>query len=61
MKSNTVHILCPVCGRGRLLDAVDQASAAKLRLYTPRQLAKAVWITKCPKCGNQIGIAPAHN
>lgn len=61
MRENTVHIRCPVCSKGRLLDAVDQASAAKLRLYGPRQLAKALWIVKCPKCGTQIGIAPAQN
>ena len=61
MKDKMVHVRCPVCGRGRLLDAVDQVSAAKLRLYGPRQLAKALWIVKCPKCGTQIGIAPTEN
>lgn len=61
MTANTIHILCPVCGKGRLLDAVNRASAAKLHLYGPRQLAKAQWIAKCPKCGNQIGISPTQN
>lgn len=58
MRKNTVHIPCPLCGRGRLMDAVSHASAEKLQLYGPRHLDRAEWILKCPKCGNQIGIAP---
>lgn len=57
MKEIKIHILCPICGRGRLMDAVSNTSAAKLSLYGPQQLSKAEWIIKCPKCGNQIGIA----
>lgn len=57
MRENTVRILCPQCSKGRLLDAVNSTSAAKLKLYGPRHLDKAEWILKCPKCGNQIGIA----
>ena len=57
VRSNTIRILCPQCGKGRLLDAVSNASAAKVQLYGPRHLDKAEWIAKCPKCGNQIGIA----
>lgn len=57
MRENTVRILCPQCGRGRLLDAVSSTSATRLKLYGSRHLDKAEWIVKCPKCGNQIGIA----
>lgn len=57
MKKDMIHILCPQCGKGRLLDAVSSASAAKLQLYGSRHLDKAEWVLKCPKCGNQIGIA----
>lgn len=57
MKTNTIRITCPVCRRGRLIDAVDEASAARTRLYDPQHLDKAEWIVKCPKCGNQIGIS----
>ena len=57
MKDVNIHILCPICGRGRLMDAASSASAAKLSLYGPQQLNKAEWIVKCPKCRNQIGIA----
>ena len=57
MRENMVRIRCPQCGKGRLLDAVSGASATKLQLYGSRHLDKAEWIVKCPKCGNQIGIA----
>lgn len=60
MKPNTIRIICPVCGRGRLLDAVNSASAAKIKLYGPRHLDKAEWIAKCPKCGNLIGISSSN-
>ena len=54
-ESRTIH--CPVCRRGRILDAARQTDPAVLRVYSPRQAAKAEWFTKCPKCGAQIGIA----
>lgn len=57
MKTSTIRITCPVCGRGRLFDAVNSAAAAKIELCGPSELDKAEWITKCPKCGNQIGIS----
>jgi len=57
MQRDQVQIRCPACFKGRLLDAVSHASAAKLQLYGPRQLNKAEWIIKCPKCGQKIGIA----
>jgi len=57
MKTNTIRIICPVCNRGRLLDAANSASAARTRLYGPSHLDKADWIAKCPKCGSLIGIS----
>lgn len=61
MKERIVHIICPICGRGRILDAVNDVSAVKLQLFGPRHLDKAEWIAKCPKCGNQIGIVTSGN
>lgn len=61
MKASTIRIICPICGKGRLLDAVDDTCAAKLELYGPRHLNKAEWIAKCPKCGNLIGISYKPN
>ena len=45
-----------VCHRGRILDAASQTEPTHLRLFGPRQSAKAEWFTKCPKCGAQIGM-----
>ena len=53
-ESRTIY--CPVCHRGRILDAASQTDPAHLRLFGPRQSAKAEWFTKCPKCGAQIGM-----
>ena len=54
-------IYCPVCHQGRILDAASQTDTAHLRLFGPRQAAKAEWFTKCPKCGLQIGISFQEN
>lgn len=44
-ESRTIY--CPVCHRGRILDAASQTDPAHLRLFGPRQSAKAEWFTKC--------------
>lgn len=54
-------IYCPICHQGRILDAASQTDPAHLRLFGPRQSAKAEWFTKCPKCGLQIGITFQEN
>ena len=62
MKGKSSHtIYCPVCHRGRILNAASQTDPANLRLFGPRQSAKAEWFTKCPKCGSQIGITFQEN
>lgn len=58
-ESRTIY--CPVCHRGRILNAASQTDPASLRLFGPRQSAKAEWFTKCPKCGSQIGITFQEN
>lgn len=62
MRSSQPQTLrCPLCRKGRIIDAADGRAAAKLNLYGPRQSAKAEWFTKCPKCGERIGIAFPKN
>ena len=48
----THAVRCPVCGKGRVIDA-----AADVDLYGPEHADKAELFSKCPKCGLQIGIS----
>lgn len=50
-------VRCPVCGKGRVIDAAAGTDRSRLRLYGPEQAEKAEFFSKCPKCGNQIGIS----
>lgn len=50
-------IRCPICQRGRLLNAAEHTDLRTLRLYRPEQADRAQWFSKCPKCGQQIGFA----
>lgn len=57
MKGNeTRAVRCPVCRKGRIIDAARGTDPSRLNLYGPRQAAKAQWFAKCPKCGVQIGL-----
>ncbi len=55
--SRTRAVRCPVCGRGRVIDAAAGVDLGCLRLYGPEQADKAELFSKCPKCGLQIGIS----
>lgn len=50
-------VFCPVCGKGRVIDAAAGTNPAQLRLYGPGQAEKAELFSKCPKCGVQVGIS----
>ena len=50
-------IRCPICQRGRLLNAAEHTDLRSLQLFRPEQADRAQWFSKCPKCGQQIGIA----
>ena len=50
-------VRCPICQRGRLLNAAEHTDLRSLRLFRPEQADHAQWFSKCPKCGQQIGIA----
>ena len=55
--NRTRAVRCPVCGRGRVIDAAAGVDLGCLRLYGPEQAYKAELFSKCPKCGLQIGIS----
>lgn len=50
-------ILCPLCLKGRVIDAASNIDISKVKLYGPHQEDKAQFFSKCPKCGEQIGIS----
>ena len=47
----THAVRCPVCGKGRVIDAAADVDPGRLHLYGPELFSK------CPKCGLQIGIS----
>lgn len=54
-------IRCPICGRGRVIDAGPKAKISDFALLTQRHIGQALLITKCPKCGQKIGIVLRRN
>ncbi len=50
-------IRCPVCHRGKLLDATEEADTSAIHLFGSENKNAGQWYIKCPKCGKQIGIA----
>ena len=56
-KKQTRAVHCPVCGRGRVIDAAAGVHPGRLRLYGPEHADKAELFSKCPKCGVQVGIS----
>lgn len=54
-------ILCPLCMKGRIIDAADESNASHITLYGPHQSDLADWFSKCPKCGEQIGLTFRFN
>ena len=53
----THAVRCPVCGKGRVIDAAADVDPGRLHLYGPEHADKAELFSKCPKCGLQIGIS----
>lgn len=51
-----VAVRCPVCRRGKLLDAEKDTDMSTLHLFGIGQKG-CQWYIKCPKCGNQIGVS----
>ena len=57
----TRAVRCPVCGRGRVIDAAFGVDPNCLHLYRPEQADKAELFSKCPTCGVQVGISFEKN
>ena len=53
----TRAVRCPVCGRGRIIDAAAGMDPGRLHLYGPEHADKAELFSTGPKCGLQIGIS----
>ncbi len=51
---------CPVCAKGRIADVPAEASLSQYQLFAMGRERPADLIAKCPKCGEQIGIAVLH-
>ena len=55
--TKTRTIKCPVCGKGKVLDASKDVPPQKIVTFKPDEAEYAEWFVKCPKCGCQIGFA----
>jgi len=51
------HVLCPICGRGKIILEEKNSEDVPLRLVLPGSKRKARWYIKCNICKNQIGIS----
>jgi len=56
-KQRTRSIKCPICGKGKLMDASKTINPKMIRLFKPEESNKAECFVKCPKCGSQVGFA----
>lgn len=54
-------IYCPLCLKGRVIDAAAGTDLSCITLYGPLQADLADWFSKCPKCGAQIGLSFRSN
>lgn len=49
-------VLCPVCGRGKIIIEEKDSDDVHLQLVLPNSRRKARWYIKCNICKSQIGI-----
>jgi hypothetical protein len=49
-------VLCPICGRGKIIIEEKTADDVPLRFVLPGSKRKARWYIKCGVCKSQIGI-----
>ena len=61
VKETRRSLRCPVCEKGRIADIPAEAALSQYRLVAIERGDPADIITKCPKCGQQIGIAVLHH
>lgn len=53
----THAVRCPVCGKGRVIDAAADVVRAPAPHTARSMRTMAELFSKCPKCGLQIGIS----
>ena len=51
---------CPICEKGRIADTPANAELSHYHLFAMEQSEQPDLISKCPKCGAQIGIIVPH-
>ena len=51
---------CPICAKGRVADIPARTNPAQYQLFPMQPNNHADLISKCPKCGEQIGIVILH-
>ena len=61
MPTDRIPVYCPLCSKGRIIDAATTANLSCITLYSPLQADLADWFSKCPKCGEQIGLSFKSN
>jgi len=53
----TRPIICPVCTKGKLMDAPKHIPPWRIHTYTPPMNPNAQGFVKCKICKEQIGIS----
>lgn len=52
-----VAVRCPVCHKGRLMNAARGVDISQMQLSGSEQFERCQCYIKCPKCGRQIGVS----
>ncbi len=52
-----VAVRCPVCHKGRLMDAGEDVDISQMQLSSSKQFERCQCYIKCPKCGRRIGVS----
>ena len=52
-----VAVRCPVCHKGRLMDAGEDIDISQMQLSSSKQFERCQCYIKCPKCGRRIGVS----
>jgi len=57
LNPKTMTVKCPLCNRGKLIDATTHITFISIRTYPPPSCQSAQYFLKCPNCKKQIGIS----
>lgn len=53
-------IRCPICQRGRLLNAAEHTDLRSLQLFRPEQADRAQWFPNARSAGSKSGLQSAR-